>query len=98
MQLNAFSDLLLQFIVSKNLTLALVERASFFDLIFNISLATFVSSRRTLECDLEQTFTFHRDILKAEMAAHVQNGGRLSPITNLWTASNTQQYTAIMVH
>ena len=95
---SKYRELLLQFIVSNNLSIRLVESHSYRQLVQLLSPTTMTMSARTLHRDLQRQFSYHRGQLQLELHSHIKNGGRISVTTDAWSARNYTDYAAITAH
>lgn len=95
---SKYKELLLQFIVSNNLSIRLVESHSFRELVQFLSPTTISISARTLHRELQRQFSYHRGQLQLELNSHIRRGGRISITTDAWSARNYTDYAAITAH
>lgn len=95
---SKYRDLLLQFVVSNNLSLRLVDSLSFRQIIQFLSPITLSVSARTLHRDLQRRFSLCRAQLQAELHSHIANGGRICLTTDSWSARNYTEYSAVTAH
>lgn len=95
---SKYKELLLQFVVSNNLSIRLVESYSFHQLVQFLSPATTSISARTLHRELQRQFSYHRGQLRLELNSHIKRGGRISITTDAWSARNYTDYAAITAH
>lgn len=63
-----------------------------------LSLTTKLLSRRTLYQDIVKEFRHHRNILNAELQAHITMGEGLSLTSDAWTARDRDEHAAVTVH
>ncbi|KFY19337.1 hypothetical protein V493_08008 [Pseudogymnoascus sp. VKM F-4281 (FW-2241)] len=95
---SKYRDLLLQFVVSNNLSLRLVDSLSFRQIIQFLSPITLSVSARTLHRDLQRRFSLCCAQLQAELHSHIANGGRICLTTDSWSARNYTEYSAVTAH
>ncbi|KFY94797.1 hypothetical protein V500_03062 [Pseudogymnoascus sp. VKM F-4518 (FW-2643)] len=95
---SKYKELLLQFIVSNNLSIRLVESYSFRELVQFLSPTTIAISARTLHRELQRQFSYHRGQLQLELYSHIKKGGRVLITTDAWSARNYTDYAAVTVH
>jgi hypothetical protein len=87
--------LLLNFIVSNNLALQLVDQPSFQQLVQYLNLSALIISTSILNQDLEKAFLFACNILKTELQEYVKAGSRISITTDTWSARNYKEFIAV---
>jgi hypothetical protein len=63
-----------------------------------LSPITLSVSARTLHRDLQRRFSLCRAQLEAELHSHIANGGRICLTTDVWSARNYTEYSAITAH
>ena len=90
--------LLLDFVVSNNLALQVVDSQSHRRLIQHCNPTVLTISTSTLNRDLDQTFIVAQNALKAELQEHIKGGGRISITTDGWSARNYKDFIAITGH
>lgn len=88
----------MDFFVSSNLSMRLVEQPSLKNLIEFLNPAIKLISRRTLRRDLEDQFKIQRNIFKTDLYKHTSTSRRLSLATDAWSVRNYQDHAAITVH
>jgi hypothetical protein len=77
-----YRALLLDFVVSNNLALQVVDSQSHRRLIQHCNPTVLTISTSTLNRDLDQTFIVAQNALKAELQEHIKGGGRISITTD----------------
>jgi hypothetical protein len=95
---SKYKELLLQFVVSNNLSIRLVKSYSFRELVQFLSPMTTAISARTIHRELQRQFSYHRGQLQLELNSHIIKGGRISITTDAWSARNYTDYAAITAH
>lgn len=93
-----YRELLLDFIVSNNLALRLVDQRSFRQLVHYLNPSIITISTSTLNRDLEKQFLSARSSLKLELQEHIKTGGRISITTDAWSARNYKEFIAVTGH
>jgi hypothetical protein len=93
-----YRALLLDFVVSNNLVLQVVDSLSYCRLIQHCNVSVITISTSTLNRDLDKTFLSVQNTLKAEIHEYVKGGGRISITTDGWTASNFKEFIAVTGH
>jgi hypothetical protein len=93
-----YRALLLDFVVSNNLVLQVVDSQSHQCLIQHCNLTVLTISTSTLNQDLDQTFIVVQNALKAELQEHIIDGGRISITTDRWSAWNYKDFIAVTGH
>ena len=93
-----FRALLLDFVVSNNLALRIVDSQSHCRLIQHCNASVISISKQTLIRDLDKTFLSAQNTLKVELQEHVKVGGRISITTDAWTATNSKEFIAVTGH
>ena len=93
-----FRALLLDFVVSNNLALRIVDSQSHRWLIQHCNASVISISKQTLIRDLDKTFLSAQNTLKVELQEHVKVGGRISITTDGWTATNSKEFIAVTGH
>ena len=93
-----YRALLLDFVVSNNLALRIVDSISHRRLIQHCNSSILSISKQTLIRDLEKTFLSAQNALKVELQEHVKVGGRISITTDAWTATNFKEFIAVTGH
>jgi hypothetical protein len=90
-----YRELLIQFIVSNNLSLSIVESYSYRQLVHFLSPTTLSMSTTTVSRELLPQFSYHRGQLIVELNSHIRGGGRVSITTDAWSARNYAQFAAV---
>jgi hypothetical protein len=93
-----YRELLIQFIVSNNLSLSIVESYTYRQLIHFLSPTTLSISTTTVSRELLRQFSYYRGQLITELDSHIKNGGRISITTDAWSARNYTQFAAVTGH
>jgi hypothetical protein len=93
-----YRALLLDFIVSNNLALRVVDSTSIRRLIQHCNPSLLTISSTTLSRDLDRTFQVAQTSLKLELQEHIKAGGRISITTDAWGARNYKEFIAITGH
>jgi hypothetical protein len=75
----------LDFVVSNNFALCIVDSASYKWLINFYDLAIVTISTTTLERDLDKTFLSTQNSLKTELQEHIKSGGWISITIDAWS-------------
>lgn len=89
---------MLDFVVSNNLALRIVDSQSHRRLIEHCNASVLLISKSKLIRDLDKTFLSAQSILKIELQEHIKFGGRISVTTDAWTASNNKEFIAVTAH
>jgi hypothetical protein len=79
---HKYRALLLDFVVSNNLALRVVDSQSCHRLIQHCNPKILTISTSTLTRDLDKTFLSAQNTLKSELQEHIKGGGRISITTN----------------
>jgi hypothetical protein len=95
---HTYRALLLDFVVSNNLSLRIVDSLSMKRLINFCNPSIDTISTTTLTRDLDKTFLTAQNTLKVELQDHVKGGGRISITTDAWSARNYKEFIAITGH
>jgi hypothetical protein len=93
-----YRALLLDFMVSNNLALRVVDSQSHCRLIQHCNASILSIGKSTLIQDLDKTFILAQSALKVELQEHIKVGGRISITTDAWTASNEKEFIAVTGH
>jgi hypothetical protein len=93
-----YRALLLDFVVSNNLALRVVDSQSHRRLIQHCNPTILTISTSTLSRDLDQTFIVAQNTLKAELQEHIKGGGRISITIDAWAAQNHKEFIAVTGH
>jgi hypothetical protein len=93
-----YRALLLDFVVSNNLALRVVDSQSHRRLIQHCNPTVLTISTSTLNRDLDQTFIVAQNALKAELQEHIKGGGRISITMNGWSTRNYKDFIAVTGH
>jgi hypothetical protein len=88
----------LDFVVSNNLALRIVDSALHKRLINFCDPAIVTISTTTLKRDLDKTFLSAQNSFKTELQEHVKGGGRILITTNAWAARNYKEFIAATRH
>ena len=93
-----YRALLLDFVVSNNLALRIVDSKSHRRLIQYCNSSILLISKQTLIRDLDKTFLSAQNTLKVELQEHIKGSGRISITTDGWTATNFKEFIAVTGH
>ena len=95
---HKYRALLLDFVVSNNLALRVVDSQSCHRLIQHCNPKILTISTSTLTQDLDKTFLSAQNTLKSELQEHIKGGGRISITIDAWSARNFKEFIAITGH
>ena len=93
-----YRALLLDFVVSNNLPLRIVDSQSHRRLIQHCNVSVLSITKSTLVRDLDKTFLSAQNSLKLELQEHIKGGGRISITTDAWSATNFKEFIAVTGH
>jgi hypothetical protein len=90
-----FRKLLLNFIVSNNLVLQLVDQPSFRQLVQYLNPSALIISTSILNRDFEKAFLFACNTFKTELQEYIKAGSRISITTDTWSARNYKEFITV---
>jgi hypothetical protein len=93
-----YRALLLDFVVSNNLPLRIVDSQSHRRLIQHCNASILSITKSTLVRDLDKTFFSAQNSLKLELQEHIKGGGRISITTDTWSTTNFKEFSAVTGH
>jgi hypothetical protein len=90
-----YRALLLDFVVSNNLPLRIVDSQSHRRLIQYCNASILSITKSTLIRDLDKTFLSTQNSLKLELQEHIKGGGRISITIDAWSATNFKEFIVV---
>jgi hypothetical protein len=90
-----YQALLLDFVVSNNLVLCIVDSQSYRRLIEYCNISVLLIGKSILIRDLDKTFLSAQSTLKVKLQEYIKLGSRISITTDAWTASNNKEFVAV---
>jgi hypothetical protein len=93
-----YRALLLDFVVSNNLALCIVDSQSHCRLIQHCNALILSISKSTLVRDLNKTFLSAQSALKVELQEHIKLGSCISITIDTWVASNLKEFIIVIGH